>query len=121
MRKGILLAALGAHLALTACDLGPIGRAKEAMRERMLDPDAAEFRDMQMCPEGKDRVMGQVNGKNAFGAYTGFKHFLYVDGRARLVEDRDFVAAIGDCYGSEAMKDAERTMRELAAEPMVSK
>jgi hypothetical protein len=50
------------------------------------DPDSAKFRDVRIVPDMPDgpgskwgvgvmTYCGEVNGKNAFGAYAGFKHF----------------------------------------------
>ena len=44
----------------------------------MLDPGAAQFRKLRKIKTtGSAQVCGEVNGKNSYGAYTGFKPFIY--------------------------------------------
>jgi hypothetical protein len=43
----------------------------------MLDPDAAKFRNDFQSKDGS-YVCGEVNGKNSFGAYIGFKPYIYL-------------------------------------------
>lgn len=66
----------GAGLAVVAFSL--IGcaerEAKQAVAAEMRDPDAAQFRSIWSSSNG---VCGEVNGKNAFGAYVGFRPFIY--------------------------------------------
>jgi hypothetical protein len=61
-----------------------IADAEAAVRKNALDPAAVQFRDEKVSlyvPEGKTGtrrvVCGEYNGKNAYGAYTGFKPFRY--------------------------------------------
>lgn len=43
--------------------------AREFVQNRLKDPDSAQFRNQKgFC--------GEVNSKNGFGAYTGFKKFI---------------------------------------------
>ena len=37
--------------------------------------------------EGSNATCGEVNGKNAFGAYAGFKPFIYENGNVRIEPD----------------------------------
>lgn len=48
------------------------------VRESMKDPDAAKFRNVALYISSFDqpRICGQVNGKNSYGAYTGFGDFF---------------------------------------------
>lgn len=85
--------ALGAStIALSACEPSIISRekraAESAVRERLRDPQSAQFEDVQVSIIGDyTRVCGTVNAKNAFGGYTGRKRFAYLDGVLRLEED----------------------------------
>ncbi|MFZ2996288.1 hypothetical protein [Sphingobium sp.] len=65
--------------------------AKETVRHEMKDPDSTQFRDLKFCEDYKS-VFGQVNSKNSFGAYTGFKDFVVIDGRSEI-EDKDNYSA----------------------------
>lgn len=57
---------------ISACDSPRVSAAKEAVRNGMRDPDSVEFRGIY---ETERAVCGEVNAKNAFGAYVGFRPF----------------------------------------------
>ncbi len=54
--------------------------AKQKASYNLMDPSAAQFRNMFAISRGMgdDTICGEMNAKNAYGAYTGFKPF-YVD------------------------------------------
>jgi hypothetical protein len=64
-------------------DQNLIGEAEAVVRTNALDPDAVQFRNERVslnAPEGKGVrkvVCGEYNGKNVYGAYTGFKPYRY--------------------------------------------
>ena len=93
LKKKQVLLALALSFALTSCDL-PFGlkhEAREDISNLMRDPKSAEFRNLQVIDRGavKD-VCGEVNGKNAYGAYTGFRRFLWHgNGFSPLLENED--------------------------------
>lgn len=58
-------------------------QAKADVRKQLTDPDSAEFRNLRKLPG--EAVCGEVNAKNAYGGYVGFKHF-YRFGLAGIVE-----------------------------------
>lgn len=47
--------------------------AKKLVAQGLRDPSSAQFRDVGKSDQA---VCGEVNGKNAFGAYVGFRHFI---------------------------------------------
>ena len=47
---------------------------EEAVAAELRDPSSAQFRNIR---EGTETACGEVNAKNAFGAYTGFRQFAY--------------------------------------------
>jgi len=59
-------------------------RAKEALQAQLRDPKSAQFRSLRIStvitPEGSliKSVCGEINGKNSFGGYVGFRPFVYV-------------------------------------------
>lgn len=57
-----------------------ISRAKKIIARAMKDPMSAQFRDMYAITRGTgdDTVCGEVNAKNSYGGYVGFRLF-YVD------------------------------------------
>lgn len=71
MRRLLLL---GLTALLTGC--GATSDAKEAVAAQLKDPASAQFKDVRKV---KDYVCGEVNGKNAYGGYVGFKRFFVTD------------------------------------------
>ncbi|MCH4893979.1 hypothetical protein GO308_12725 [Sphingomonas sp. SFZ2018-12] len=65
---------------LSACGENPaIRQAKKAVTAAMRDPESARFTDVRMC--GRSNVVtGKVNGRNAFGGYTGAQDFYFGEG-----------------------------------------
>ncbi len=53
-------------------------KGKEAVRYLLKDPDSAKFRNVffHKGPDGVPMTCGEVNSRNAFGAYAGFQHFI---------------------------------------------
>ena len=82
MRGWVLAAA--ASVALSGCgaiesvrDYRLVRAAKALVAGQMKDPGAAQFRDVYVRRAyTRDTVCGQVNGKNNYGAYVGFVHFI---------------------------------------------
>jgi len=52
-----------------------IYQAKKAVREQLVDPDSAEFRNMVSVSDGL--VCGEVNSKNRMGGYAGYEKLIY--------------------------------------------
>ncbi|MDN3524334.1 hypothetical protein QWY79_03535 [Halomonas sabkhae] len=77
-------------LAIAGCDINDWNQkriAKNAVAEKLRDPESAKFRSLDVFgPHGSIVVCGQVNGKNGFGAYAGFERFIseYEGGLVRL-------------------------------------
>lgn len=64
--------------------------AEEAVRQSMKDPDAAQFKNIKSVKTLKaiPVVCGEVNGKNSYGGFVGFKRFAYYPSTgAHYVED----------------------------------
>lgn len=62
-------------LALGAC--GDTQRGKEIVAREFRDPSSLQWRDVRMVERtGDDYLCGEVNGKNGFGAYVGFRKFV---------------------------------------------
>lgn len=68
--------------------------AREFLTPYLKDPDSAQFRNQK-------RICGEVNAKNSFGGYAGFKRFIagskelvFMEDDARL-EEGAFQAAWG--------------------------
>ena len=55
-----------------------ITRAREAITQRLRDPESARFRNLYFhaSQPGLMVTCGEVNGRNGFGGYVGFKRFI---------------------------------------------
>ena len=63
--------------------------AETVIKERLRDPDSAEFSDMQVYPPTEDRsaiICGYVNSRNGFGGMTGPQRFIA--GGTVLIEEQ---------------------------------
>ena len=86
-------------------------KAKAAVTERMIDPKSTEFRNVKVHmnvtsrtfygadnasgPPVIDVVCGEVNSKNKFGGYVGFKPFRWAnDGKLGLPEADKFESVL---------------------------
>lgn len=74
MLMRVVLVAVGMMLATAAVadDAALIKQAEDAVTHNLLDPESARFRDVGV---NGDAVCGQVNAKNAYGGYIGFRNF----------------------------------------------
>lgn len=54
-----------------------INKAKQGIKYQLKDPTSVLFRDVRVVTntEGKKTVCGEVNAKNTYGGYVGFKPF----------------------------------------------
>jgi hypothetical protein len=69
-----------------------IDDAKAVVRNALTDPDSANFRDVYLTPKGVI-VCGQVNAKNRYGGYVGFRRFISVGSSVYFDDpDNSFVA-----------------------------
>lgn len=60
-------------------------RAKEAVSAQLKDPESARFKDVVFRSlKNGFAVCGQVNAKNSFGGYVGFRAFYVSDGKVTL-------------------------------------
>lgn len=96
-------ATLASFMVLTACEQSPpplteeqklIGRAEEEVRDQLNDPTSAQFKDVDGSVPDKC-VRGKVLGKNAFGAFTGYRSFVWRPNHVKFEpEPGDFRATI---------------------------
>lgn len=71
--KIVAIVAIGLVLVGGAAFYLPLWSAQRAVAERLFDPSAVQFREVH---RGRDAVCGEVNGKNRFGAYVGYRRFI---------------------------------------------
>lgn len=90
-----------------------IDAAKNTILESMKDPDSTKFKGVRSVKNsiGQDFVCGEVNSKNSYGGYVGFKGFAYkagrlvIDGDYKTPDDLEFYATSG-CGGKNLEKVA---------------
>lgn len=82
MKKLMFLAGLIATPAIAATKPplpGIFAEARKAVADTLRDPGSAQFRALRTkVDSGVQIVCGEVNGKNAYGGYVGFRTFIYV-------------------------------------------
>jgi hypothetical protein len=64
---------------------GFVSFTKEALIRSFKDPGAVQFRGVFISGKAMPVLCGEVNGKNSYGAYVGFRRF-YSTGKAMLTE-----------------------------------
>jgi len=75
-----------------------VALAKDSIRTQLKDPASAQFQYVKQCPANSNMVEGDVNAKNSFGAYTGFKHFYAVNGFSYLSDSLTPLTNNGKTY-----------------------
>lgn len=88
---GISYASYSEYLVATdAPDPAIEAEGREYIANLLRDPASAQFRKVQVQGECVD---GEINGKNAFGGYSGFSEFYYnrKQGLGRIAPDSDSV------------------------------
>ena len=101
-------------IGLAGCDSALTSEAKEAVTLTLRDPYSAEFQNIEMG-KSSNTVCGEVNSKNAFGAFTGATTFVYSDGRLTMEDDASGLAEIMDhCEGEPYSNAVDRFTREAA-------
>lgn len=123
MRRWLIV---GCAAALSACQWIPgaeqhtAQRGKGAAADLMRDPSSAQFRNIKVRPVNDPKVpvnvavCGEINGKNAHGAYAGFARFIadpikpeaYLDPQLDVTAE-DMNAALAQC--EQAVSDARRS------------
>lgn len=65
--------------------------ARNNVADLLKDPDSAKFRNVRfVMHEGGALICGEVNGKNAYGGYVGYKQFLS-DSQESEIYDSDSI------------------------------
>lgn len=64
-------------------------KAIELVKEKLSDPDSGKFRKLYAPLTNAKFVCGEVNGKNQFGAYSGFRKFFVINGKAVILDQAE--------------------------------
>jgi hypothetical protein len=77
----VLLSAVAIGCSNESASENPEIALKRVVAQNLKDPDSAQFRSLYLHKTKKRHILcGEVNGKNAFGGYGGFKPFVVVGG-----------------------------------------
>lgn len=118
MFRSILSLMLIASIALPALSQGKgyaplVAKAKTAISRGLKDPDAAKFRNIGIYKsttgKGGVSVCGEVNAKNSYGAYVGYKSFV-VSGDMAYINDEEnagMYGVLGPALCHERIADAQ--------------
>jgi hypothetical protein len=89
MRRFLASSLLLVAAAANADDQQQIEQAKQIAVYELKDPDSAQFRNMDVRDTGKDfAVCGEINAKNSYGGYVGYRQFYVLLGAKSVVIKR---------------------------------
>ena len=63
-----------------------VRQAKAKITANFKDPSSAQFRNLYLSGKGLPTLCGEVNAKNSYGAYVGFRGFIYSE-TSMLLDD----------------------------------
>lgn len=97
-------------LNIAACGDARIENAKKIASEAMRDPSSVQFRNIAFA-ESSGAVCGEINSKNGFGGYLGFRRFAVEGDRLWIQSDIDIpkedVSALADPERMRQMSDRQ--------------
>lgn len=113
MKKIVAAIAMLCSMVSTSSFASEVSAAQSAIKNQMKDPDSTNFKSVREITnsQGGRFVCGEVNSKNSYGGYVGFKTFAYqggrtvIDGSFSTPDDYEFLALSG-CAGPDAEKVA---------------
>lgn len=83
-----------------------------AVAAQLKDPGSAQFRNWQ---KGTNATCGEVNGRNTFGAHSGFSEFVYKDGQVYLRPRSELAMGFLKGEASPNLEIATAQMKDLTA------
>lgn len=96
------IAAATCTIAQTKAEIaGFVPQAKSYLTQGFKDPNAAQFRGLYVTKAGPALILcGEVNAKNGFGAYVGFRRFYAAldDKQIEGATDPDGFSILGSVY-----------------------
>ena len=88
-------------------------RAKREVADMLKDPESAKFRNIREYYPNV--VCGEVNSKNGWGGYAGYKPFLYHGGKGFIkLEPSEDEVAIECSKSAEELQGAIDKLEELS-------
>ena len=95
-------------------------RVESIVKTGMKDPDSAQFRHALAWRDGADSVVwcGEVNAKNAFGGYVGFRRYVFTtnDNEVAIEKSNFLFGVLWSSYCQKAMGMCEQGSRVVSVE-----
>lgn len=91
-----------------------MNQTKQNVKDMLKDPESAQFRNVKIAVNtvGEKSVCGQVNAKNSYGGYTGFKSFYAkINDKIVYLED-DTNYRMAGCEGKAVELDTRQLQKE---------
>jgi hypothetical protein len=109
-----VFAILPIPLLLLACSDPFQTEVKERVAYKLKDPASAEFREVDFYPEVK-LACGEVNGKNSYGAKSGFSGFTYDNGMVDFEGEFGYSSGLAKCT-DQVRKRTKEILESLPAQ-----
>ena len=88
-----------------------VAKAKSSVTNDFKDPESAKFRNLAIfrTKTGKtgNFVCGEVNAKNSYGAYVGYRGFVYADGLVALDDSEGIYPILSKSICYEKVRDVK--------------
>lgn len=113
MKKILTVIVIACSIVSTSSIASAINAAQQEIKNQMKDPESTKFKGVREATnsQGESFVCGEVNSKNSYGGYVGFKSFAFksgksvIDGSFDTPDDYEFLALSG-CAGKDVEKVA---------------
>lgn len=90
-------AAASAAQARIAAEKDLHAKLQEKIAATLIDPGSAQFRHVRSIP-GVDAICGEINGKNRFGGYVGFRLFWAAPDQTLILNEPWMLHALARGY-----------------------
>ena len=94
LAAGVLIVAGSAFAIQQYIDWTHVAQRRAHAVQQLRDPDSVQFRAEKLARAGW--LCGELNGKNAYGAYTGFKRFVSLGEYDAWIEGSGYAGKPGD-------------------------
>lgn len=111
LAAGVLIVAGSAFAIQQYIDWTHVAQRRAHAVQQLRDPDSVQFRAEKLTRAGW--LCGELNGKNAYGAYTGFKRFVSLGEYDAWIEGSGYAGAKRSAMGqSELLRESLRAQIE---------
>ena len=91
-----------------------ISQTKQHVKNTLKDPESAQFKDVKVAIniKGDKTVCGQVNAKNSYGGYTGFKSFYVKNNNGLVHFEDDLNYKLAGCEGKNSEAETRKKLEQ---------